>query len=141
MRKHLILITCFASLFLSACAYKIDIPQGNVITQSQVDQLRPGMSANKVRYLLGTPLLKDPLHPNRWDYVYSFQKGGGPRFIQHLTLFFDDQERLAALKGDFRPRPKSGLAEPEITTVTIPPRKIEKGIFEMLGDFWRNLFS
>ncbi len=141
MRKHLILITCFASLFLSGCAYKIDIQQGNVVTQAQVDQLRPGMPASKVRYVMGTPLLKDPLHPNRWDYVYSFQKGGGSRVIQHLTLFFDTQERLVSLQGDFRPHPKTGLAEPEIVTVTIPPRKIEKGIFELLGDFWRDLFS
>jgi len=141
MRKHLILVTWIASLSFAGCAYKIDIQQGNVITQAQVDQLRPGMPVNKVRYIMGTPLLRDPLHPNRWDYVYSFQKGGGPRVIQHLTLFFDEQEHLVALQGDFRPHPTSGLAKPEITTVIIPPRKIEKGIFDMIGSFWNNLFS
>ncbi len=140
MKKHLIIITSLASA-IYGCVYKIDIEQGNLISQAQVDQLRPGMTANQVRYIMGTPLLVDPFHPNRWDYVYSFQKGGGPRELLHLSLFFDSRERLTALQGDFRPKASKELVTPEITTVEVPPRKIERGIFQMIGDFFRRLFS
>ena len=140
MKKHLIIIACLASP-IYGCVYKIDIQQGNLVSQDQVNQLRPGMSANQVRYVMGTPLLTDPFHPNRWDYVYSFQKGNGPRELLHLTLFFDADERLTALQGDFRPKPGKELVAPEITTIEVPPRKIERGIFQMIGDFFRGLFS
>ncbi len=56
-------------------AYRIDIVQGQAITQEQVDQLRPGMSPAQVRYLLGTPLVTDTLSPSRWDYAYRFLPG------------------------------------------------------------------
>lgn len=138
MRKHLILITYFASLNLTGCVYRIDIQQGNIITQKQVNQLRPGMTLNQVRYILGTPLL---IQPKRWDYLYSLQKAGGARQVQHLTLVFDGDDHLSGLRGDFRPHPESGLQAPEVTTVEVPARKIEKGLFEMIGDLLRNLFS
>ncbi|XSG86366.1 MAG: outer membrane protein assembly factor BamE [Methylohalobius sp. ZOD2] len=141
MGKHLILITSIASLVLTGCAYKIDVQQGNVITQKQVNQLRPGMTPDQVRYVLGTPLLRDPFHPRRWDYVYSLQEGGGSRQMQYLTLLFDADQTLKGLHGDFRPHPKAGLEASEVTTVEVPPRKIEKGIFELLGDLVKNLFS
>ena len=57
--------------------YKIAIPQGNIITQDMVDQLRPGMSKRQVIFVMGTPLVRDPFFQDRWDYVYSFQPGGG----------------------------------------------------------------
>lgn len=140
MEKHLIIIIYIASLHLTGCVYKIDIQQGNIVTQSQVDQLKPGMTPNQVRYVMGTPLLMDLFHPDRWDYVYSFQKAGGPRELQHLTLLFRDQQ-LAGLAGDFHPQPATELTPPKVTTVEVPPRKIEKGIFEMIGDFFRWIFT
>ena len=57
--------------------YKISIPQGNIITQEMVDQLRPGMTKRQVIFVMGTPLVRDPYHQDRWDYVYNFQPGGG----------------------------------------------------------------
>lgn len=141
MRKHLILITYFASLNLTGCVYRIDIHQGNAITQKQVDQLKPGMTQNQVRYIMGTPLLKDPFQPKRFDYLYSVQKAGGTRQVQHLTLVFDNDDRLSGLRGDFRPHPESGLEAPEVSTVQVPARKIEKGIFEMIGNLLKNLFG
>ncbi len=140
MRKHLILITYFASLNLTGCVYRIDVQQGNVVTQKQVNQLRPGMTLNQVRYILGTPLLKHPFQPKRWDYLYSFQTAGGARQVQRLTLVFDGDDHLSGLRGDFRPHPEAGLQAPEVTTIEVPARKIETGIFEMIGDLLRNLF-
>ena len=87
-------------------AYKIDIQQGNVITQEMVDQLRPGMTRNQVQYVMGTPLLEDAFDKNRWDYVSSNQPGGKKRTQQTLTIFFKD-DKLSSIQGDLRPEADS----------------------------------
>ena len=81
--------------------YKIDVQQGNVVTQEMVSQLRPGLSKDQVRFILGTPLLMDIFHANRWDYIYRLHKGStGETEEQKLTLFFDGEGRLARVTGD-----------------------------------------
>ena len=102
---------CLLSL-LTACSgigsldfpgvYKISIPQGNIITQEMVDQLRPGMSKRQVIFVMGTPLVRDPYHQDRWDYVYNFQPGGGIRGQERITVFFVD-DQLTRFTGDFVP--------------------------------------
>ncbi|MGI9283554.1 MAG: outer membrane protein assembly factor BamE [Endozoicomonas sp.] len=82
--------------------YKIDIQQGNVITQEMVDQLRPGMTRNQVQYVMGTPLMEDAFNRDRWDYISSMQPGGGKRTQQTLTIFFKD-DKLSSIEGDLRP--------------------------------------
>ena len=82
--------------------YKISIPQGNIITQEMVDQLRPGMSKRQVIFVMGTPLVRDPYHQDRWDYIYSFQPGGGERGQEKITVFFVD-DQLIRFEGDFVP--------------------------------------
>ncbi len=82
--------------------YKISIPQGNIITQEMVDQLRPGMSKRQVIFVMGTPLVRDPYHQDRWDYIYSFQPGGGERGQEKITVFFVD-DQLVRFEGDFVP--------------------------------------
>lgn len=82
--------------------YKISIPQGNIITQDMVDQLRPGMSKRQVIFVMGTPLVRDPFHQDRWDYIYSFQPGGGVRGQEKITVFFAD-DQLIGFEGDFVP--------------------------------------
>lgn len=76
-------------------AYRIDIVQGQAVTQDQVDQLKPGMTPAQVRYLLGTPLVTDTLNPSRWDYAYRFIPGtyakeAGLTKVPHrrLSIFF-----------------------------------------------------
>lgn len=87
--------------------YKISIPQGNIITQEMVDQLRPGMSKRQVIFVMGTPLVRDPFHQDRWDYIYSFQPGGGERGQERITVHFVD-DQLVSFEGDFVP---SAIAE------------------------------
>jgi outer membrane protein assembly factor BamE len=101
--------TLALALLLGACAlpdfmapYRIDIQQGNYITQELVSQLKPGMSKEQVRYLLGTPLLTDIFHAERWDYVYSFDRRGQPREHRRIAVFFQDG-KLARLDGDVAP--------------------------------------
>jgi len=82
--------------------YKIGIAQGNIITQEMVDQLRPGMTKRQVIFVMGTPLVRDPYHQDRWDYIYNFQPGGGVRGQERITVFFIDDE-LVSFTGDFLP--------------------------------------
>ena len=86
--------------------YKISIPQGNIITQEMVDQLRPGMTKRQVIFVMGTPLVRDPYHQDRWDYVYNFQPGGGERGQERLSVLFEN-DQLVSLNGDFEPTPEA----------------------------------
>lgn len=110
--NSLLAVACL--LLLSACnnigsmdfpgVYKISIPQGNIITQEMVDQLRPGMTKRQVIFVMGTPLVRDPYHQDRWDYVYNFQPGGGERGQERLSVLFEN-DQLVSLSGDFEPTP------------------------------------
>ena len=82
--------------------YKISIPQGNIITQDMIDQLRPGMTKRQVIFVMGTPLVRDPFHQDRWDYVYNFQPGGGVRGQERVSVFFEE-DALINFTGDFTP--------------------------------------
>ena len=93
--------------------YKISIPQGNIITQEMVDQLRPGMTKRQVVFVMGTPLVRDPFHQDRWDYVYNFQPGGGVRGQERLSVFFVE-DALINFTGDFTPTSDT----PETTETT-----------------------
>lgn len=98
--------------------YKIGIPQGNIITQDMVDQLRPGMTKRQVIFVMGTPLVRDPFHQNRWDYIYSYQPGGEERGQERVSVFFED-ETLVSFTGDFTPTAPEEIPEesPEEETV------------------------
>lgn len=133
-------------LVLSGCSkdkipgvYRIDIQQGNEITQEMIAKLEPGMSKSQVNYVMGTPLLIDTFHPNRWDYIYSFQPGNGDRQQRRITLFFDDQEKLDYIEGDTRVVEKIELAEEDRTeTNVVVPLSERKssffgGLLNMIG--------
>jgi len=79
--------------------YKIDIQQGNAVTQEMVAKLQPGMTRNQVRFVLGTPLLVDPFRGDRWDYFYSYMKGGTVIEERKLAVFFKD-DKLVRVEGD-----------------------------------------
>ena len=102
--SSLTLVSLFA---LAGCSfpgvYKVDIQQGNVVTQDMIDQLRPGMSRAQVRFVMGNPLITDTFHANRWDYLYSIQPGGHARQQERISLMFDAADQLVGLAGDFKP--------------------------------------
>src|SRR5687768_7935931 len=79
--------------------YRIEIQQGNFVSQEMVAQLKPGMSKEQVRLALGTPLLTDIFHADRWDYVFWRERPGADREQRKLTVFFEDG-RLTRLDGD-----------------------------------------
>jgi outer membrane protein assembly factor BamE len=112
--------------------YKIDVPQGNIVTQEMVDQLHTGMSKRQVSYTMGTPLVVDVFHPERWDYIYSFQKGGRKPEQHHVTLHFEN-DQLTRIEGDYQPRPGAAGAVPSNeTTVTVTPPPPRKGFISRL---------
>lgn len=90
MKKHLLNLALLISL-LSGCAYEIEIQQGNVITSAQVEQLKVGMDQQRVRFIMGTPLLQDPFHPERWDYLFSLKSEERTAPSYRVTLYFEDK--------------------------------------------------
>ncbi len=76
--------------------YKVEIVQGNVVTQEQVDRVRTGMSRPQVRDILGSPLLADVFHADRWDYVFTIRRQGTEPQRRNVVAIFDG-ERLKSL--------------------------------------------
>lgn len=109
----------------------MDVEQGNIITPEMVDLLEPNMNKRQVRYVLGTPLVVDVFHQDRWDYIYSFQTGGGVRDQKRLSVIFQD-ERLAGLQGDFRPSNEPPDDTPKDTTVIVPKREGNRTLWQMI---------
>ncbi len=98
MRTKIILLTLFLfSPLLSSCStYKMDIRQGNFVTPEMREKLKLGMTRQQVRYVLGTPLVSDAFHGNRWDYVYRLERGGKVIEQQNMTLYFEG-DKLARI--------------------------------------------
>ena len=109
--NHIVSIILLA-VFLSAtgCSsavpsfYTVDVRQGNYLDQTMIEQLRIGMSKRQVRAALGTPLISDPFHQQRWDYVYSYLPDGDVVEHRHISLFFEG-DTLARIEGDVQPQP------------------------------------
>ena len=83
--------------------YKFAIPQGNYLNQQMLDQVREGMSREQVRLAIGSPLLTDVFHPNRWDYVFRFQYPNGDAELRKVTIEFRE-DRVARVKADPLPQ-------------------------------------
>lgn len=98
----LFILAILGSGVISGCSlspYRMDVQQGNVVTQDMVAKLRPGMTRAQVRYVLGTPLVTDTFHPERWDYFYKFDRAGDPAEQRRLTLVFKE-DQLDRIIGD-----------------------------------------
>lgn len=79
--------------------HRIEIQQGNLVTQEQLAMLRPGMTPAQVRFMLGTPLIVDPFRTDRWDYVYLLRQGGKVVERRHVAVLFEN-DRLVRVEGD-----------------------------------------
>ncbi|MDR3389871.1 MAG: outer membrane protein assembly factor BamE [Rudaea sp.] len=87
---------------IGACSpiYKLDIQQGNLLTKSLVDSLKPGMTKRQVTLVMGSPSVISPFDQNRWDYVSTLRKGNGRMDHKDLTLYFEN-DALARIEGDY----------------------------------------
>lgn len=90
--------------------YRIEIQQGNFISQEMVSQLKLGMTKDQVRYLLGTPLITDSFHADRWDYVFRRQRVNSTE-LEHrkMAVFFEDG-KLKRIEGDVTPAAQADSA-------------------------------
>ncbi len=119
--------------------YRVEVVQGNVLTKEMVARVKPGMPKAQVRDLLGSPLLTDIFHDNRWDYAFSIRRQGAPAQARHVIAWFEG-EQLKALDvpedlpaenefiasiNTFKPKrgtPKLELSEAERKALPIPPK-------------------
>lgn len=107
-----LLISTLLAVLLAGCSswnpltyvhpYRIDVQQGNLVTQEMLSQLKPGMSPSQVRFVLGTPLIVDPFHKERWDYVYMLEKNDKVVERRHITVLFDENDKFKGLEGDVK---------------------------------------
>jgi outer membrane protein assembly factor BamE len=95
------LISC-GSNFGFPGVYRINVEQGNVVTEEMVEQLRPGLNRRQVRYIMGTPLIEDSFHGDRWDYRYLLRNGNELLSETQLTLWFVGDE-LVRVEGPDAP--------------------------------------
>jgi outer membrane protein assembly factor BamE len=87
------------------CVYRINVSQGNFLEAKAVDQVAVGMTRSQVRFLLGTPMLADSFHPDRWDYLYYFKEGRRQKVERRLlTVYFSDEKvaRIERPAGEFK---------------------------------------
>lgn len=97
MQKRLIYFTVCVAMALSACTiHRLDVPQGNIIRPEALAQIKEGMNRRQVLFLLGSPLVQDPFHPQRWDYLYVTEAADKDK--KHLTLHFED-DTLKRIEG------------------------------------------
>jgi len=111
MYKKLIFIICLAfglSLSLTACEpHRIDIQQGNNINPETLAKLKIGMSRKQVIFLLGTPLLRDAFHQNRWDYIYYMKPGNDAVKQSRITLYFENNQLVRIDDSAYAPETHS----------------------------------
>ena len=114
-----------AALLLSACSvdripgvYRIDIQQGNVVTPASFDELKPGMTQEQVRFIMGTPMITDTFNQGRWDYYFSFKPGRGDPVSHHITLFFSG-DVLQRIEGEPQQLPPDVIAASGPRTVAV----------------------
>lgn len=100
--------------------YRPTIQQGNVVTQEEVDQLKPGMSRRQVQFILGSPTLQDAFHRDRWDYPFTKGVGSTPDEEKYLSVFFEN-DRLVRISGDLHPLPKNEQTPPPKPAVVKVP--------------------
>ncbi|WP_232418369.1 outer membrane protein assembly factor BamE [Methylotenera sp. 1P/1] len=115
----------------------MDIQQGNVVTSKMLLQLRPGMTKSQVRYIMGTPLIVDSFHGNRWDYFYQLRQQG--KVIEKRRVILDfDKELLTTVRGDVVAATDKSADTPVDTSarsVTTTKKPVEKPWFDMFK-FW-----
>jgi outer membrane protein assembly factor BamE len=96
-----------ASLALAACVYRIDIQQGNLLDEEDVNQVDLGMTRSQVQFLLGTPMIADSFHRDRWDYAYYYRRGRSPDAARRWVVVYFENDRVQRIERDLELEPAS----------------------------------
>ncbi len=127
------------SLIGSITPYRIDIVQGNAVTREQAAQVKPGMNRLQVREILGTPLITDPFHGDRWDYIFSLRRPNTQVQRRSVVVMFEnnlvksieapdlpsERDFVASISRIKDPRaPKLELSDDERKALPLPPKRV-----------------
>lgn len=139
------LFLLLVTLALSACIrpYQPDIQQGNILNNSNLQELRYGMSKQEVLFILGTPMVIDPFNEQRWDYYYSKRNSQTKQTTTRLVTAIFDGDKLVELRGDVSLNQVATLEPSEEDkqhggTIITKPTHTEKGFLNRLGLFNRD---
>ena len=88
-----------------ACVYRVDVQQGNKLEDKNIESLSVGMTRSQVRFLLGTPVVADPFHNDRWDYVYYFRKGRSNTPERRWLIVWFEGDSVSKIEKDVPPQP------------------------------------
>jgi outer membrane protein assembly factor BamE len=146
MLKILLPLFILCGLLLAGCGssapsikpFKMDIQQGNVVTSKMLLQLKPGMTKSQVRFIMGTPLIVDSFHKDRWDYFYQMRQAG--KIVEQRRVILDfEKELLVKVRGDVVPQGAPGAAVDEAPAanapITVEPKPKETTMWDKLK-FW-----
>ncbi|WP_181017578.1 outer membrane protein assembly factor BamE [Zemynaea arenosa] len=114
--------------------YRPDIQQGNFVSAEQLAQLKVGLTKEQVRFVLGTPLLQDIFHADRWDYPFRLQRGNGELTTARVTVYFDKEGKVARFDGGNLPTERDYIARiagPVRAAEKAPPKKEEPGAVQI----------
>ncbi|MGE5088644.1 MAG: outer membrane protein assembly factor BamE [Candidatus Levyibacteriota bacterium] len=126
----------YASAWRSLGVYKIDINQGNYLSQDMVDKLKVGMTQQQVRQILGTPLVESPFRKDRWDYVYEFSRRGTVREHRNFTVWFADG-KVTRWEGDKMPESVVELNRSAADKALPPKGSADAGWWDSFLDVFR----
>lgn len=85
---------------VTGCVYRVDVQQGNLLEEKDVDAIKAGMTRSQVRFLLGTPAVADPFHQDRWDYIYYFRQGRSHTADRSWVIVYFDGDRVREVQRD-----------------------------------------
>lgn len=104
-RKSILVFLVITVALASGCVYRANIAQGNLVKQDDLDQVEIGMTRNQIRFLLGTPMISDPFHKDRWDYIYYLKVGRkDATFKRWVSIFFVD-DRVSEIRKEQKLNP------------------------------------
>ena len=104
--RHAWWLAALATVLLSACVHRIDIQQGNLLDEEDVEQVEVGMTRSQVRFLLGTPVVRDSFQADRWDYVYYLRRGRSGDVEQDWIIVRFDGDTVSAIERDVALEPR-----------------------------------
>jgi outer membrane protein assembly factor BamE len=85
---------------VGACVYRVDVQQGNLLEDNDIDAVQAGMTRSQVRFLLGTPVIEDAFHRDRWDYIYYFRQGRSRTADRRWMIVYFEDDRVSEIQRD-----------------------------------------
>ena len=105
------ILSAAALALAGGCVYRVNIPQGNYLEAKMLEQVQVGMTRSQVRFVLGTPMIADPFHPDQWDYLYYFKDGKTRKVETRLVIVYFAEEKVSKVE-----RPTGAFRKPEAPT-------------------------